>query len=293
MDPPVAESYPLTIWDSSLLRYHSVATCILFIYDITLTWAEEVEYVWPLKVFSPTKAVFLVQRYFGLCSHIYLAIELQLQSTRPCTLQWSLRFHIFRAISSMVMLLCIQTHFGLRAYALHGRTARIGWFLLSLNLIQVAGIPVKLTFATGVSLEGLGEGPLCMKYLANVDLLLASSGFPIYLLIIGSILQRFFLGQREGWGRVPYVLNVVRDDVALFCMISVCWIVGPYSVSDNVVLLYIIHGYFLSLCPMMCCRVILRSLKPRPNFAQPYSSLNHGGVSTAILFDIPDCPPND
>ncbi|KAF9522505.1 hypothetical protein CPB83DRAFT_864369 [Crepidotus variabilis] len=226
-------------------------------------------------------------------SHIVMASQLYSGMDDDwCTPQWSQRNHILRAISGTVLLISIQLHLSLRAYALHLGDRSMRWFLASLFVVQLAAAPVRIALAAHLNPDGLAQGPLCFKRVHKSDLIMAASGWlPLHFITLVITLRRFIFGLREGWGYIPFVFNGVRDDVTLFSLILVFWLVLPSIIPNNVVYLYSIHSYFLSICPLVGCRLILNSQKLKLDFPEslPISGGNrhNGNVSTVISeFDI-------
>ncbi|KDR80974.1 hypothetical protein GALMADRAFT_241553 [Galerina marginata CBS 339.88] len=239
------------IWEIQLVSYHEVGALVFLMWDIMITFADEVQYIWPQNRRSPTKWVFLFTRYFGLLAQarlvsINLSLGMGTYSLDVCRM-----IYTSQVVFGGMLMACIQSVLMLRVYALYTQDHRIAFAMIALLVAELGFIPgaIHLTMPTST-------GNMCMKPITIFDIALfgASALFP-QLLVLGLTILKFLCGIRAGWGKIPIVSRLVRDDIILVSVI-VCWVIITASLTSiNTIYGYIGYSYvrFRSFLAFSCC----------------------------------------
>ncbi|KIM76956.1 hypothetical protein PILCRDRAFT_12476 [Piloderma croceum F 1598] len=102
-------------WFSRIIDSSSISALALLVYEILLTFDDEVELIWTKPGSSFIKWLFLLMRYFGLTSQIgNHLLSLHIASTVPATLHYCRLWYTWRLVSAQVMLAAVETTLILR-----------------------------------------------------------------------------------------------------------------------------------------------------------------------------------
>jgi len=273
------------IWDIELLRYHEASLAFL-VWDTVITWADEVQYIWPQPRLSPTKWIFLFTRYFGLLAQarlvsVNLSLILDALSVDVCR-----ELYISQVAFGGILLACIQAILMLRVYALYIQDHRVAYTMIAILVAELASMPAIIYEAVPKD-----TGMLCMKPITARDMILfgVSAIFP-QLLVLGLTIIRFLWGLRAGWGRIPIVSHLVRDHIILVSVILIWVILGVCMTNVKTVYGYIVYYWLLSIIPSAGCRIVIRLANSKHGRqlgrVEPSSSLQ----LTTCIFDVLSLP---
>ncbi|KAF8991049.1 hypothetical protein BDQ17DRAFT_313967 [Cyathus striatus] len=211
------------------MNMHLVSSLIFLIWDIMITFDDEVRYIWRLPRFSPTKWIFLITRYiavFSLCRMCSLNIPLPLSLTPPES-SVCVRIYIAQKTCSGVLFICAQALLMTRACALYFCNRKVAISMGVFLILQVPSIPVIIHF-----LLPKHYAVMCIKITAARDVILFSvvSIVP-FLIILGLTITKYVTGLKAGWGQIPIVSLLVKDDIRLVS-IFVSWITAT-AIATN------------------------------------------------------------
>jgi len=241
------------IWEVQLLRYHGVGALFFLLWDTLITFEDEVKYIWPQSRLSPTKWVFLFTRYFGLMIQARL-VSVNLSLTFDgLSVDICRELYISQVVFGGVLMACIQAVLMLRVYALYIRDRRVAYVMTALLIGEVGSIP-------GIIYKTMPDnvGMLCMQPITVRDIVFfgVSAVLP-QLLVLGLTIVKFMSGLRAGWGNIPIVSRLVRDDIILVSIIFGWVIVTACLIRVKNVYGYIGYYWLLSIIPSAGCRVII------------------------------------
>ncbi|PPQ94707.1 hypothetical protein CVT25_009562 [Psilocybe cyanescens] len=257
----------LLSYSLSVYRIVAVGALALLIWDIIITFPDEVHYIWPQSQRSPTKWVFLLTRYFGLlaqASKLTNVFTSASSSTRRlvsiCLTVIDSQFSIeecrmiyaTQVVCGGILMACIQAILMLRVYALYSQDRRIAVAMITLLVAEIGSMPgvIQLTMPTNT-------GNMCMKPITVRDIaLFGVSAILPQLLVLGLTIVKFFSGLRDGWGAIPIVSRLVRDDIILVAVIVVWVVISAALTSINTMYGYIGYSYvrFRSFLSFSCRR---------------------------------------
>ncbi|KAF9038505.1 hypothetical protein BJ165DRAFT_1531593 [Panaeolus papilionaceus] len=214
MDPETV----LLISESQYVRYHGVAAFAFLVWDIIITWGDEIEYIWPQPINSPTKWVFLFTKYFAFVAQIRLmTINMGLQ-LGTFSLEVCRQFYVYQVVTGGILMACVQSLLMLRVYALYIRDRRIAYGLVALLVAELGSMPGLI-----VSTLPQDLGKMCMKPIKVRDIaFFGLSAVLPQLLVLGLTIVKFLAGLRDGWGKLPMVSTLVRDDIILVVSLAAC-----------------------------------------------------------------------
>ncbi|KAF8202569.1 hypothetical protein BJ912DRAFT_920915 [Pholiota molesta] len=108
---------------------------------------------------------------------------------------------------------CIQALLMLRVYALYTQDRRIAIAMATLLVAELGSMPatIHLTLPDAV-------GNMCMKPITIRDI--ACLAILPQIIVLGLTVVKFLSGLRAGWGKIPIVSRLVRDDLILVTVIA-------------------------------------------------------------------------
>ncbi|KAF9485514.1 hypothetical protein BDN70DRAFT_591086 [Pholiota conissans] len=270
-------------WEAQLVWYNAVAALAFLLWDTMITFADEVQYIWPQSRHSPTKWVFLFTRYFGLLAQarlvsINLALEVGNFSTDVCRM-----LYVSQVVFGGTLMACIQALLMLRVYALCTQNRRIAFAMIALLVAELGSMPgaIHMTLPDVI-------GNMCMKPITIRDIVVfgVSAMLP-QVIVLGLTLIKFLSGLRAGWGKIPIVSRLVRDDFILVSVIVVWVIITASLTKMNNAYGYVGYNWLLSLLPSVGCRVVINMQRladdtTRSRYRQPSNRL----ASTSPQFEF-------
>ncbi|KAF9524406.1 hypothetical protein CPB83DRAFT_886285 [Crepidotus variabilis] len=253
------------IWLIHFVRFNGVAAFSVVAYDTLSTCFDEIQYIWTQPLKSPTKWVYLMTRYFSLLMQIQITVMTLTLTPELYDVATCRKLFYLRALSGGLLMHCIQCQLMLRAYALFIHARRIAVAFIAFFVAEVAAGPTLIHFADEVSLAQTGSnGMLCIRKIRILDLwLFGVSCTGPHLIIIGVTIFKFLKELPAGWGRIPIVLRVVKDDVSLVLLIISLVTSISIAARFNSMYAYVGFNWLIALVPSMSCRNILSMQKLR------------------------------
>jgi len=238
-------------------NYVTVAAVVTLLYDYTLTFAEEVEFVWQQKM-SFGKILFLLNRYIPMADLVILMNSYVNQAIRDekfCTSWWQV--DTWLAVLSIAI---INTLLLLRTWAIWGRSRNV---FLSLSVLWIlcllTGVGSTLYEAlTVIGIPSPGIRP-CLSTFPNPNLFYGSCASTIVwdctilVLTLIKVLPTLQLDRLT-----PLFSRLLRDGVLYFVIISMASIANiivikaaPPALAD------MLFPFYRSIAVVLCSRLVL------------------------------------
>jgi len=195
------------------VSYSAVSSLAFLLYDVLLTFNDEVRYIWPMK-WCLTKVIFFLIRYFTVVFQFsiqFIGTPLIRHTNHGCYV-----WNIYQGIGSLIIIAAVDRILLLRIYALFPRNKTVQYFTGILYAAEVLAYIVGLALAV----PRLKYDSFCVVTEAPLIFALAAGGpilFQIILFILTTI--SFVRAVREGYGDVPILLVVIRDGSWAFALL--------------------------------------------------------------------------
>ncbi|KAH8999700.1 hypothetical protein EDB86DRAFT_2828309 [Lactarius hatsudake] len=248
------------------LKLDLIAALAFLVWDILITFDQEVEAVWmkPNKFY--TKWLFFFVRYFAVAMQIALLfvgtrIAFSLHYTYSDCVKW----YIFQEVGTQALIAAVEFILIVRVHALYDRSRIVTSILL---LLFIAENIVMIVTLVRVVPE-IGFDPICTVVHSPPRLLLfayddyslhpsvAFVSFETVLFIL--TLFKFIVALRSGWGRTPVLYLLVRDGTWAFILIFVtlCVNAGFYLAAGDSPNSSIAFPWLLSIEAFAGARIVL------------------------------------
>ncbi|KDQ54545.1 hypothetical protein JAAARDRAFT_196461 [Jaapia argillacea MUCL 33604] len=246
----------------------SLASLTFLVWDVCITFADEVECVWSRPVTSWTKWMFLFVRYFSILTQIALLfvgteLGVEVGLTRPdACVGW----YIFQAVATQILIACADVVLMARVYALYKRKR---WITMTLSVLFVME-QVVMAISLRYVVPGLQFNDICIVTKSPPAMVVFGGAALLFQFFLFALtLVKFVSALRAGWGRTPLISLLAVDGTWAFGLILCIFLLNAifYIVINNATSA-IGFAWLLSLLPFSCCRLILnlsRYGKPNAN----------------------------
>ncbi|KAF7315219.1 hypothetical protein MIND_00036300 [Mycena indigotica] len=207
----------------------SLAALTWLLYDIFLTFEDEVKYVWP-KPWSIIKAVFYFIRYVPL----FVQLSILTIGSPELTPGFHFTHHacfiwqVYQVTATITIFVAVDYVLILRVYALYHNNPLIR------KIVLVAFATEVVLMVTGLvlSLPTIQFDELCVVSHASTILLLYVGATLLFQTFLFSLtLIKFVRAIRDGWGDTPLVVLVMRDGSWAFVLLFAV-VVGTASLYE-------------------------------------------------------------
>ncbi|KIJ62969.1 hypothetical protein HYDPIDRAFT_93638, partial [Hydnomerulius pinastri MD-312] len=192
-----------------------VASLTFLMWDSMLTFSDEVERIWPIPWKSKTKWVYLYLRYVNIASHVSFTIAIPyLTSGHAPELTCKMWL---TAILMNVQLsdVSLQLILAFRVYALFNRSRHIASLLCLLFCCRL----FVLWSNTAHAIPSASFGTMCVMLSVPKESMTYGAVVPItQSTMLGLICFKAFFVMHSGRGRTPLVSLVLRQGVAVYCV---------------------------------------------------------------------------
>ncbi|TFK22090.1 hypothetical protein FA15DRAFT_671903 [Coprinopsis marcescibilis] len=193
--------------------YSSVASLTFLLYDILITFDDEVEAVWPNRL-TLTKMIFFFIRYFPLflqISTLFIGTPPFTFTARDCYI-----WNVYQALASLLIISAVDYILVLRVFALYAGNKAVKITTTMLYFAEIITISIGL----GLSVPEFTFDEYC-TILGSPTTFLISAGAPIAFQTVLFALTgwKFFQAARSGWGNVPIINLLMRDGSWAFMLI--------------------------------------------------------------------------
>ncbi|KDQ59320.1 hypothetical protein JAAARDRAFT_34056 [Jaapia argillacea MUCL 33604] len=194
-------------------NYSSLSSLAFLLWDVCVTFDEEVEYIWRQPWTSPSKPLFLFLRYFSLIAQCILFVPNigfphSVLSGNPNCRPWFL----FKAAGFQLLVLAVELILMMRVYALYRRATWIKTTLRTLFSIELLFLlPVYVSLLPLIEVDAVCQpkknavSSLYLHLLIGITVLVQTVLFSLTLI-------RSLTPIKEGWRKVPAILAVLARD---------------------------------------------------------------------------------
>lgn len=201
------------VWGMQVVTWATGPSFIFLLYDVLLTFDEEVQYIWPIA-WKTTKFAYYFVRYFPvlfLLSIQFYGTPSYVYSNHACYI-----WNAYQAVATILIITGADYILLLRVFALYpaNRTVR--------HLATVFYFAELVTSSIGMGLAipylrydqhcGVTEAPATFLIAAGAPIL-----FQIYLFAVTS--YKFVKAVKSGWGDTPIMVIVMRDGTWAFTLL--------------------------------------------------------------------------
>ncbi|TFK44270.1 hypothetical protein BDQ12DRAFT_672680 [Crucibulum laeve] len=263
-----------------------VASLTFLLYEITITFDDEVDIIWAKPNKSWIKWQFLFTRYFALAVQLVnRSIEMAINSD-SVMLTGSLKdWYICQVFVGSILITAVELVLMARVYALYNKNIWIG---IGFGVLLCGEV---VTMIVGVILNIPGDG-------FQVDtLLLRSPDSFTYVGISAAVSQitililtliKYRAAVRGGWSRLPILQLMVRDGtVAFFVLFIVTTMTAVTTIMDSEYT-PIGNSWFLSIVASAGCRLIINMHRLPQQSAEPESETNSFPTTVQLTTLYPD-----
>ncbi|KAJ7647622.1 hypothetical protein FB45DRAFT_822622 [Roridomyces roridus] len=234
----------------------SVAALTFLLYDICLTFDDEVNFVWP-KAWTRMKFLFLFIRYVPLFVQFSILVigSPELTPHFHFTPHDCFIWEVYQGVATVLILAAVDCVLILRVCALYHNKPIIRRLVLLAFLLEVTGMIVGL----GLSVSTITFDDICLiTHVSTLLLIYAGSTLIFQTFLFALTAIHFGRALREGWGDTPLVHLVMRDGTWAFLLLFAV-LVGASSLYTvkNQSYAGIIYGWLLTVFSFSGYRVLL------------------------------------
>ncbi|KAF8656396.1 hypothetical protein AX16_002581 [Volvariella volvacea WC 439] len=237
-------------WDLRL-----VAALAFTIYDIALTFGDEVEQIWN-RPWTKLKILFYVLRTISVGAQVIsTVITLKLASGATTNHRGCQMLVGFQGASSHALMIGVQIILVLRVQALYYEKVFLRRLILFLFFAEVVVMIVVFSFAFPGITYGIHCVTLTFPVLA-IGFFITPVLFELLLFVL--TMKKFYDAVRDGWGREPVMSRFLKDGIWAFAlpfgvlMLNVfCLVLLPGARSS------IVYSWLIAIPGFAACRLIL------------------------------------
>ncbi|EPQ53034.1 hypothetical protein GLOTRDRAFT_139984 [Gloeophyllum trabeum ATCC 11539] len=194
------------------VEYSAVASLTFIVWDIVITFDQEVEYIWSQPARSPLKWLFIFARYFTVIVQIIFALDyigvLQVWGGNlpVCQAWFTLQSLAIQAVTSTTEAMLMM-----RVYALYNRNRKVRCGLVVLFASELLAIIPMFAIA----IPRMEFTVICTPIASHYSLLffswLVTVALGVQSILLALTLNPTLRAIRDGWGRTPIFLTMARD----------------------------------------------------------------------------------
>ncbi|KAK7054451.1 hypothetical protein VNI00_003649 [Paramarasmius palmivorus] len=210
---------------SQAVRLSSAAALTFLLYDICLTFGDEVDLFWGRK-WTFMKINFFFVRYFPLLAQAtLLLVGSELTERIHFGSHGCFIWQIYQGVISVLTIMSCDFVLLARIYALYHTRTRTRILVSVCYILEI----VVMCMGLGFALPSIRFDEMCVVTGMPSGLLLYAGGaIAFQTLLFGLTLYKFIAGVRSGWGNVPIIVLLMRDGTWAFFMLFM-FLVGKAS----------------------------------------------------------------
>ncbi|KAG2021188.1 hypothetical protein CC2G_006443 [Coprinopsis cinerea AmutBmut pab1-1] len=194
--------------------YSGVAACTFLLYDVMLTFQDEVQLIWPQPWCLP-KFIFLFIRYFTVA----VQISTQFGSTTKLRPRECHALMAYEAVAAMLVLCSVDYILLARVHALYIHMPLVKYLTASLFVAEIVVVLTSLIIALSTS----KFDDHCVLVEAPPVSLIASIPVVVFqtALFVATIWRCFSVVRAAGWKQVRLTTVLMRDGTWTFVLVFV------------------------------------------------------------------------
>ncbi|KAF9529227.1 hypothetical protein CPB83DRAFT_852894 [Crepidotus variabilis] len=244
----------------------SVAALAFLVWDILITFDDEVEYIWPRKWTFP-KFTYFGARYLPMMVQTsILLIGSELTPIFHFTSHDCFIWQVFQGVSASTIVVIVDSILILRIFALYHDNRTIRILVCVFFTLEVVGIVVGLALA----LPGITYDDVCLVVGVPPALIIYGASSIIFQMILFFLnVFKFVKAIRSGWGNVPLVKLLMRDGTWAFILLFFVYVsqIGLYGLKNSAYA-GVLYGWLLTSFSF-CGYRILMNLNSMANGERP------------------------
>ncbi|KAJ7115397.1 hypothetical protein C8R44DRAFT_984099 [Mycena epipterygia] len=217
----MSDAATATLTGAEVVNRSSAAALALLVYDILLTFDEEVSVIWPRR-WTGMKCLFFVIRYMPVLLQIpTLFVGTELSPHFHYTYRDCMAWSIYRAVAPFVIMVAVDYILILRVFALYNNSRAIKVIISILFLLDLLTMVISMGFS--LSVLGFDDSHLCVvTHFPMYSIVYSASAIMFQTCLFLLTLFRFIGAVRTGWGSMPIISLVVRDGMwAYFLAVAI------------------------------------------------------------------------
>lgn len=267
------------VWGATLVNRSSAAAIAFLVWDVLITFGDEVDLVWSKPHTFRMKWLFLFVRYFAVALQLSLIFDgTDVAKPFHYTLHACRIWYIFQEVSTQVLIAAVEIVLMLRVQAIYHRQPIITNGLYALFLAENTCMVIALVrVVPGVEFDEaciVTRSPFGLVYFAA-----AFISFETLLFVL--TLVKFISALYAGWGDTPVLTLLVRDGTWAFALIfAVLCINAAFFLGAPNAMAAVAYQWLISVESFAGARLILNVLA----LEESHNSLTTSGTQTSIRF---------
>ncbi|KDQ57259.1 hypothetical protein JAAARDRAFT_290441 [Jaapia argillacea MUCL 33604] len=246
---------------AQIITYSSVSALAFLVWDICLTFDDEVEYIWKQGWGSPAKALFLYTRYFSVIAQAILLVpRADLSHTLPSNHRSCPSWFIFKSVAFQTMMSCLGLILMLRVYALYNRAPWVRSILQTLFSIEILLIlPIYCSLFPLLELDEMCEPRKTPMSRLSLHLLSGVTSIVQVTLLILTLIKPVISMRKDWRNRIPSIIYLVaRDGAWVFGLIfGLLFVSQIFYIFAGPLYRDLVFTWFLTILSFSGARLIL------------------------------------
>ncbi|KDQ52720.1 hypothetical protein JAAARDRAFT_210403 [Jaapia argillacea MUCL 33604] len=236
-----------------------LSSITFLVWDILLTFDEEVAYIWPQPQWSPSKWLFLFTRYFSLACQIVLYLRsLGVFGTSHHSHHSCLWWLVFQSISLQALMTAIELILSIRVYALYAGSRHIRMFIVALFTFEFIMVIPCLSISLSRTRFAAGCTPIATKSSMVFLAILAMTSLINQLVLFVLALYKSVKAIRMTQGKSRVATIVARDSLWVFFLITLILVLeGMLYQFLGPVMQTWMFTWVMSIFTFSSCRLVL------------------------------------
>ncbi|TRM69171.1 hypothetical protein BD626DRAFT_473182 [Schizophyllum amplum] len=271
------------------VNWSSLSALVFLVYDILLTTADEIEFMWPSQ-WTWMKLVYYMMRYIPVgvqVSALFIGTEItpQFHYTHRDCINWQ----IWLSCAALFIVIFADLVLVLRVYALYVENHWIRWSVGAVYAVEI----IMMAIGVFMGIPYIEVDEICLT--TNMPwtyLFFFGSAIVFQLFLFGLTLYKFIMALKEGWGTTPLPMLLARDGTwAFFLLTLVIFAYGSLHFVSNGAYAALIYCWLISLYSFCSYRILL-NLRKVAHHSHP-SSFSYDGEtgSLPIFTTVPTLDP--
>jgi len=232
-----------------------VASLAFLIYEICITFDDEVNTIWCKPNNSWIKWQFLFTRYFALAAQITgWSIESAIESNKLMSKNSLRNWYMCQVIIGSILMTAVEIILMARVFALYKKSFWIALLFAVLILGELTAVII------GIVLNKPGA-----NFTPSTVLLSSPNSYTYFgvgaivsqVTILGLTLLKYKVAVKHGWGKIPIMMLMVRDGTAAFFILLIITTLTVVATSTQTQYAPLGNSWLLSIVSCSGCRLII------------------------------------
>ncbi|KAF9452727.1 hypothetical protein P691DRAFT_803449 [Macrolepiota fuliginosa MF-IS2] len=233
----------------------SIAALAFLVWDILITFDDEVNYIWP-RSWNYTKCVYFFVRYVPVLVEMsILCIGTELTPLFHFTPHDCFIWQVYQAVAVTLIIMAVDTILILRVYALYNNSPVISNVLRCAFVAEIIGMIIGMVLAV----PDIRYNDVCLVTHVPKTLGLWLVSLIFQTLLFSLTAYRFYGTVKAGWGDVPLMSLLMQDGTWAFFLLFLIYlgyallVIIPHHSSSGV-----LYGWLVAAFSFSGYRIIIR-----------------------------------